>query len=332
VSMIDERQLLELLADGAFHSGQDLAVKLGISRSAVWKRLQQLQKTLDIDLYAVSGKGYKLAKPLQLLDPARLRQSLHQQIVLKRLPEIEVHLSLDSTSRQALELSRHAPATPRLVLAEMQTAGRGRRGRQWLSPFGSNLYLSLYWWFDVMPESIATLSLVVGTILARRLEALGVPRCELKWPNDVRYQGKKLAGILLEMQGEASGGCGIVIGVGINLDMTGNEAEAIAQPWTDVKRILGEDIDRNQFAARLTADLIETLSQYSRDKVLACLDAWRCRDVLNGQEVMLELPTETLHGTARGIDSQGALLLEQQGQIRHFFSGELSVRLAEQNN
>ena len=330
--MIDERHILALLADGAFHSGQTLAAKLGITRSAVWKRLHQLQKNLGLEIYAVSGKGYKLARPLQLLDAESLKHSLRQGLALTRVPEFEVYLSLDSTNRHALELSRTAPTTPRLVLAEMQTAGRGRRGRQWLSPFGSNLYFSLYWWFDVMPESIATLSLVVGTILARRLEALGVPRCELKWPNDVRYQGKKLAGILLEMQGEASGGCGIVIGMGINLDMTGNEAEAIAQPWTDVKHILGKGIDRNQFAAQLTIDLIETLSQYSRDKVLACLDAWRRRDVLDGQEVMLELPTETLHGTARGIDSQGALLLEQQGQIRHFFSGELSVRLAEQSS
>ena len=330
MTMVDDRQILQLLTDGGFHSGVELAARLGLSRTAVWKRLQQLKSTLGIDLYAVSGKGYKLAKPLQLLEPERLQKLLRQTKALTPLPEIEVHMSVDSTNHQALEMAKQSPQTARLILAEMQTAGRGRRGRQWQSPFGCNLYMSLYWWFDVMPESIASLSLVVGVSLAKCLEALGIPRCELKWPNDVRYQGKKLAGILLEMQGEASGGCGIVIGLGVNLDMPNSDAEQIDQPWTDVKRITGQAIDRNQFAARLVLTLMEMLSQYNQETLDNFLEDWRQRDALYGQAVRLELPSETLSGVARGIDAQGALLLEQDGRIQRFFSGELSVRLAEQ--
>lgn len=328
--MADERKLLQLLADGCFHSGQDLAVKLGVSRSAVWKRLQHLQESLGIDLYAVSGKGYKLAKPIQLLELDSLQQSLREVIKSNYLPAIDIYLSTESTNQEALELARPAPQVPRLVLAERQTAGRGRRGRQWLSPFGGNLYLSLYWWFDVMPPAIGGLSLVAAMILARHLEAIGVPRCELKWPNDVRYQGRKLAGILLEMQGEAGGGCGIVIGMGVNLNMQGVAAEAIDQPWTDVTSITGEGIDRNQFTAQLVTMLVETLRQYSEESLAACLDEWQSRDVLTGQMVNLDLPNETVQGLAQGIDAQGAFLLEQNGQIRRFYSGEVSVRLAEQ--
>lgn len=330
--MTNERQLLLQLADGNFHSGQDLAKTLGLSRAGVWKRLQQLQQSLEIELYAVSGKGYKLARPLQLLDVNSLRDSLAQIQAIKVKPELEVHLTLDSTNRRALELAKQAPQQSRLILAEKQTAGRGRRGRQWLSPFGRNLYLSLYWWFDVMPESIPTLSLVAGVCLARCLEAFGMPDCQLKWPNDVYYDGKKLAGILLEMQGEATGGCGIVIGMGINLDMPEADAKQIDQPWTDVKHILGHCIDRNKFTAHLAGALLEMLSTYRQEGITADLEAWRQRDVLIGKTVRLALPGETFHGIARGIDDQGALLLEQDGQINRHFSGELSVRLAEQKS
>ena len=330
--MIDDREILQLLADGKFHSGQDLATYLGISRTAVWKRLQQLQDSLGIELFAVSGKGYKLASPLQLLEPDRLHKAFCDLIKTATTPVLEVHLTLDSTNRRALELAKQAPHIPRLIVAERQTEGRGRRGRQWVSPFGGNLYMSLYWWFDAMPEAIGSLSLVVAIILARQLEALGVPRCELKWPNDVRYDGKKLAGILLEMQGEAAGGCGIVIGMGINLDMQGAAVEAIDQPWTDVMRITGSRIDRNQFTSQLATNLIKTLSQYSEEMLSNDLDEWQSRDVLFGKQVNLELPNETLQGIAKGIDVQGALLLEQNGQIQRFFSGEVSVRQADPNS
>jgi len=327
--MTDERQLLQLLADGYFHSGQDLASKLEISRSAVWKRLQHLQESLGFELYAVSGKGYKLAKPIQLLDRDTLKVTLQESINTTCLPEIDIYLTTDSTNKQALEYARQSPQTPRLVLAERQTAGRGRRGREWLSPFGGNLYLSLYWWFDAMPPSIGSLSLVIATILAKQLEAIGVPRCELKWPNDVRYQGKKLAGILLEMQGEAGGGCGVVIGMGINLDMQGHATETIDQPWIDVKNITGKATDRNELAAHMVANLIIILNKISEEDFSILLEEWQYRDVLCGQQVTLELPNETLKGIARGIDAQGAFLLEQNGQIQCFYSGEVSVRLAE---
>ena len=329
--MTEDRQILQLLSDGGFHSGQALAATLVISRSALWKRLQKLQQQLGIQLYAVSGKGYKLATPLQLLDPDRLKQQLLQYGSLRVVPVVETHLSLASTNQYALEQARQAPYLHRLVLAERQTEGRGRRGRHWVSPFGRNLYLSLYWWFDNMPESVSCLSLMVAITLAQQLESIGVPACELKWPNDVRYRGRKLAGILLEMQGEAAGGCGIVIGVGVNLDLDEPEAQAIDQPWTDVKRILGKTVERNQFAAEFSQRLIGVMQGFSQGTFTQCLEDWRSRDVLDGRQVDLRLDGEVMQGIARGVDDSGALLLESDGRIRRYYSGEVSVRLAEED-
>jgi BirA family biotin operon repressor/biotin-[acetyl-CoA-carboxylase] ligase len=327
--MAEDRQILQLLSDGNFHSGQELASQLGMSRSALWKRLQKLQQELAIELYAVSGKGYKLSNSLQLLTPDKLERGLRQSDRLNNLPLIETHLSLGSTNQRALEQAMLSPHQPRLILAERQTAGRGRRGRHWVSPFGRNLYLSLYWWYENMPESIASLSLMVAIILAKHLEAAGVPACELKWPNDVRFQGQKLAGILLEMQGEAAGGCGVVVGIGVNLDLRDNEVEAIDQPWTDVRRILGKNVDRERFAIDLLVELVETLREFPGIPFTTCLDEWHRRDVLLGREVNLTLANQTIHGISRGIDEQGALLLEDDGRVRRFYSGEVSVRLAE---
>lgn len=329
VTTMDERQLLNILADGCFHSGQKLANHLGISRAAVWKRLQLLQSSLGVELYAVSGKGYKLVRPLQLLESDKLSAALRQNLDQPICPQVDVQLSLESTNQLALETARQFPQQSRLILAERQTAGRGRRGRQWLSPFGRNLYLSLYWWYDAMPEALGSLSLFVAVKLALCLEANGVPQCELKWPNDVRYQGKKLAGILLEMQGEAGGGCGIVIGMGINLDMQDVATESIGQPWTDVVSVTGKTIDRHAFTVQLVLSLIEGIRQLSQSSFNACLADWQQRDVLYGKPVRLESPNEMVEGIAKGIDATGALLLERNGQMQRYLSGEVSVRLAD---
>ncbi len=325
------QQLLQLLADGCFHSGETLAASLGISRSAVWKRLQVLQQTLGLELFAVRGKGYKLARPLQLLDAVQLCGQLEQTLLAEVIPDIEVHLSLDSTNRHALELAKQRPQQRRLVIAERQSAGRGRRGRRWVSPFGRNLYLSLYWWFDAIPPTVTSLSLAIGVVLAKCLEAAGIPHCELKWPNDVHYQGQKLAGILLEMQVEAGGGCGVVIGIGVNLDMPTTAAEGIGQAWTDVRRITDKEIDRHEFTCQLVSDLLNVLQQYSHSALPDWHAEWQQRDVLQGQQVNVALNNETFEGISRGVDAQGALLLEQHGQVRRLFSGDVSVRLAEHN-
>ena len=329
--MLDQRRLLQLLADGEFHSGQDLAAALGISRSGVWKRCHALQHSLGVEMYAITGKGYKLARPLELLAPESLQASLAESLGSGPVPEIEVHLSLDSTNRRALELARQAPQVPRLILAERQTAGRGRRGRTWASPFGGNLYMSLYWWFDALPEGLGRLSLVTALILAQRLEAVGIPACEVKWPNDVRYQGKKLAGILLELQAEAGGGCGIVLGLGINLSSQGMTDQHIDQPWTDVSRITGKAVARHPFVTQLASELIASLRQCAQGQPSPWLNDWPRRDVLYGKAVTLELPHETIQGIARGIDIEGALLLEIDGDTRRFFSGEVRFRLAVQS-
>jgi len=318
-------RILDVLADGRFHSGEELGAAFGLSRSAVWKHLQAL-RALDIDLYAVRGRGYRLAYPLELLRPEPVLDQLSVR-ARQLLDCLEIHPELDSTNRYLLRRP-HANGLPaRACMAERQTAGRGRRGRPWVSPFGANLYLSLSWRYAGSPAGLAGLSLAAGVAVARALEACGVAEVGLKWPNDLLAGGGKLAGILLEMTGEASGPCQVVIGVGVNVAMPAAAAQGIDQPWVDLVGLLPQAPSRNRLAGLLLDQLLLTADRYERDGVSPFLDEWQARDAVRDRAVALHLADGTVQGTARGIDEAGALLLETDGALRRFASGEVSLRL-----
>lgn len=317
--------LIEQLADGCFHSGEALGQALGISRAAIWKMISKLE-TLGLEVYAVSGKGYRLSMPITTLQQTAIVEHLPADS-RRYLSDIEVFPELDSTNRYLLHAAVSGAVSGSACLAEYQSGGRGRRGRQWASPYGGNLYLSLLWRFNDGTTRLGGLSLAVAVALMRLLQEIEVEDAGIKWPNDILVSGKKLAGILLDVAGESNGPCHVVIGIGLNFQMSEKQAVDIEQPWTDLRR-LGVTLDRNQVTGRLLHHLLQVLVLYQTQGLSAFLDEWRCWDLAYDSEIDIHHGTETTRGVARGIDEQGLLLVEQRGDIRRYASGEVSLRLA----
>jgi BirA family biotin operon repressor/biotin-[acetyl-CoA-carboxylase] ligase len=324
--------LLRILSDGRFHSGEDLGSALGVGRAAVWKCLQGLRAG-GMEIQSVPGRGYRLASALEPLSEETILGALPAS-VRARLGGLELHYELDSTNSALL---RRAAALPpgTVCLAEMQHAGRGRRGRNWVSPCARNLYLSLLWRFPRGPDALAGLALVVGLAALRALEDEGVRGAAVKWPNDIVWQGAKLAGALIELSGESGGSSCVVIGIGINVDMPGVAAGntmddaiavAIGQRWTDARTAAGAPVSRNRLAAGVLHRLCSALDRFQAGGLVAFMDEWRARDALRDRAVTVELESGGRHGIARGVDAGGALLVEENGVLRAYHSGDVSVR------
>jgi len=315
-----QHALIAILADGEFHSGTALGQHLDVSRNAVWKALQHLQ-ALDIDVHAVHGKGYRLAEPLELLDSQGIESLLSEQS-RNSLHSLDVLFDVDSTNAWLLrQPRRHAVA----CLAERQHSGRGRRGRDWISPFAANLYLSMGWQFETSASSLGSMSLVVGVAIVRGLQALGIEGLSLKWPNDIYCQGRKLGGILIEMRGESGGPSELVIGVGINIHMPTSVEDSITQPWIDLRHCHG--VSRNRVAASVIDALVDACLRCSEGESSQYLQEWERLNEFAGQTVVLHMPDgKTLEGRCTGIDENGALLLEHNGATQSFHCGEVSLR------
>lgn len=319
--------LLALLADGRFHSGQALGAALGVTRSAVWKAMRVCARH-GVDIHSVRGKGYRLAQPLDLLYEQTVRASLDPSAA-RLLACLEVHAALDSTSKYLSRIADSQSISGIACLAESQDAGRGRRGRNWVSPFGANIYLSVLWRFVAGPAALSGLSLAMGVAVLQALHNLGVHVCGLKWPNDVLCEGRKLAGILVDIKGEASGPCSAVIGLGVNVRMPEAAAAAIDQPWTDLVHIASSRCpSRNQIAAQLLSQILLALNEFDQAGFAPFREQWMRWDCFVGQRVNLQLPDRMIAGRARGIDERGGLLLEVQGEVRAFTGGEIGLRAA----
>ncbi|OMH39005.1 bifunctional biotin--[acetyl-CoA-carboxylase] ligase/biotin operon repressor BirA [Motiliproteus sp. MSK22-1] len=323
------QQLLEILSDGEFHSGEQLGSQMGVSRSAVWKQLKKLQE-IGVDHYSVKGRGYRVPGGLDLLCTQRLASHLSGKAAAE-LQTVELQLSTGSTNALALDGVSQGRKQGNLYLAECQTAGRGRRGRSWVSPFARNLYFSLSWTFTEGAAALEGLSLAVGLAISKGLENYGVQDVTLKWPNDLLHDRKKLAGVLLEMTGDASGVCQVVIGAGINVSMSDNDADRIDQPWTDVKRAMSipasESADRNYLLAEILNELIPALQRFSVQGFEPFRENWMKRDAFLGQKVVLQTQNQQLQGVEQGVDEKGALQLKTEDGIQAFHGGELSLRL-----
>lgn len=317
-------QLLHLLADGRFHSGEELGFELGLGRAAVWKHIKSLQE-LDLAIFAVPGKGYRLSEPLHLLEREHILDAVPAP-ERALLGGLDIHTSIGSTNRSLMERAALGLPNGFACLAEHQSDGRGRQGRTWVSPFAANLYLSLLWRFDVMPARLSALSLVAGVAALEALQDCDVQDLLLKWPNDVIWQDRKLAGILLEMNGEATGPCQVVLGLGINVNMPPGPASAIDQPWVDVRTAGGRPIDRNRLAGRVLFRLLSAIRGFASDGPASCLERWRAHDYVKDQPVTLHGLADSVHGTAVGLDDDGALLVEVDGTLRRYRSGEVSLR------
>jgi len=313
-------ELLKILQDGAFHSGEDLGKALGVSRAAVWKHLQQLEAQQGLAIQKVRGKGYRLEEPLSLLDATAIDST--------PLGLRDIHLAdqIDSTNAQALRLIAEGAPLPFLVLAERQTAGRGRRGRGWVSPFGANLYYSLAIQLVQGARQLEGLSLVIGLAVLATIRELGVAGAGLKWPNDVLVEDRKLAGILLELVGDPADICHVVIGIGINVNLLPGTVD-IDRPWTSVRAETGLAQDRSHLVSRLNFHIGEYLRRQNLEGFAALAPEWRAADLWMGREVQLSAGAGEISGTSLGIDAKGGLRLSVSGGEKTFSGGELSLRL-----
>jgi len=321
------RRLLNLLSDGEFHSGEALGASLGVSRMAVWKRLKALRE-MGVDFTVVRGKGYCLLSSVELLD----RDSILAAVTpasIARIAGIEVFLEVDSTNNWLREQALNGAPSGTVCVAETQLAGRGRRGRTWVSPFAANLYLSLLWRSATGATALGGLGLVTGIALLRALRSCGIEGAGLKWPNDILVGDAKLAGVLIDVVGESNGPCIVIVGIGVNVCMPPGEATAIDQQWTDLQHLSGDSsISRNVLAARILDELIPAIETFDANGLQPFLEEWQQSDMLRGRKVGLTLPNEYITGTARGIDDAGALLVDTSHGRRRFLSGDVSVRVA----
>ena len=320
-----QKKILILLADGEFHSGTELAEALGVSRSAICKQLKGLSE-LGLQHAAVSGKGYRLDKPLELLahEPVNAQLSDQNKALISTL---EIHDSLNSTNSYLVEHSQNNAPSGFVCFAEHQTAGKGRRGRQWVSPYGSNIYLSLLWRFQQGGmAATAGLSLAIGVAVIRALKQQHIHDVGLKWPNDIYSQGKKLGGILIEVSGEADGPCAAVIGLGLNLFLPDSQAQPITQAWTDLTKITGENpLRRNELAGTVLDHILAIVNGFETVGIQAYLDEWRSYDCLQGHAATLFIGQQQITGLVAGIDDNGLLLIKRpDGSIQAFASGEVS--------
>ena len=311
-------QLLNILADGQFHSGEELGRALGVSRAAVWKQLKKLD-ALNIPYSSVKGKGYRLPEDIELLDVARIAANLKP-----RLDKLDVLLNVDSTNTYLFQRASSYMGQRYAVLAEQQGAGKGRRGRVWVSPFGKNIYLSLLVSFQGGVATLEGLSLLMAIAVERALTKLGVNDLGLKWPNDLYLNGKKVAGILLEVTGEYSSHCQVVIGIGVNMAFAADEGSQIDQPWAALKAVK-PDLSRNQVAAEILNELLPLIDEFQQQGFAPFQQYWTERDIFMEKEVRI-LAAQEKTGIVKGVNRKGELLLKTAHGLEAINAGEVSVR------
>ncbi|MCW8857167.1 MAG: bifunctional biotin--[acetyl-CoA-carboxylase] ligase/biotin operon repressor BirA [Kangiella sp.] len=313
------RQLISLLKHGDFHSGQKLADGLSVSRAYVWKLMQQLE-SLGLEFESVTRKGYRLLRPLELLEAESLQQAMANEGMSDW--QCDVLLLTDSTNEQ---LKGDGFCHKKVLAAEHQSAGRGRRGRQWVSPLASNLYWSVGWQTQMPVQQLGGLSLVVGLAIIKALQSLGIEGVQLKWPNDIRYQGKKLGGILIELSGDVAGALQVVVGVGLNMQMGSTLAQSIEQEWMNVND-LAPDVSRQQVLAKTIIELNQALELFEQKGFAAFQKLWQEVDECFGQKVSILQQHQELKGIGAGVDDTGALLLQTGKGMVPIYAGEVSLR------
>jgi len=322
---LSARDLLAVLAVDHASSGVELAARFGVTRAAIWKQIDALRH-LGVPIQARAGEGYRLAAPIDLLDREVIVGALPVHLH-GRLGNIEVHWQIDSTNSALLRSADTDGCDNVACLAELQTRGRGRRGRGWHMPLTGGLALSLRRRFDASMGALAGLSLAVGVALVRALADAGFPGVGLKWPNDVVANDRKLAGILIELGGDALGPCHAVIGIGLNVRIGDVTTTQIDQPWIDLAELThNAPPSRNQLAAGLLTHLVESLDRFADAGLAGFAEDFAECDVLRGRMVRILGSVGGREGIALGIDARGRLRVRGDDGEFAVDSGEVSVR------
>lgn len=315
--------LLGALAGSGWSSGPALASRLGVTRSAVSARMARLRH-LGIDIDTVAGKGYRLARPLDLLDGEAVRAEL-TDMHHAMLDQLHLRQSVDSTNTV---LAGYRDGATRACLAEHQTAGRGRAGRAWISPFAANLHLSVGHALVLSRTPTATISLAIGVAVAEELSALGVADIGLKWPNDLWIGRDKVGGILTEACAGIGGAARLLVGVGLNIAMPRSQADAIEQPWTRLIDHMSRPLTRSRVAGRTLNAVLSALREFEAGGFAPFAARWPRYDRIADQPVHLIENDRRTPAIARGIADDGSLTVDIDGQRRAVYAGDISLRLA----
>lgn len=316
------KNILQILNDGLYHSGAAMGKQLKVSRNAIWKQLQQLQD-YGVEIESVQSTGYRLVTPIILLNKRRIHQGLLQPSPFK-INRLDLLGSIPSTNDYIKSLPPTAGLN--ICLAEHQSAGRGRFGRLWVSPLGANIYLSLRWIIEQDPGQFSGLSLILSLAVVKALTQYGIPNLQLKWPNDILWQGKKLGGVLVEMQAETFGSTQIIMGIGLNINMSTTQDYDIHQPWVALNQIVPSYHDRNQIVPLLLNQLIADLTLFQQEGFAYFQPQWEQYDSLAGKQIRLKIGNKSVAGKAQGINNDGYLLLEDEEHVvAAYSSGEASI-------
>jgi len=328
-AIVSERtwQLLNMLADGEFHSGELLANRLGVSRASVFSDLAKVADC-GVSLQRIRGRGYRLSRPWQRLDRDEILHWLGKDAGLFNI-ELLAHAASSNTlllRRAASDAAKGGLPSFSVLAVELQTAGRGRRGRIWHSGLGTALTFSLLWRFDRGLNALSGLSLAIGVAIVRALDKLGVQGVQLKWPNDILAVQGKLAGVLIEAQGDMLGPSTVVIGIGLNCTLPGNLAEQIGQPATALDEVCAEMPTRNRLLAVLLLELQCVLRQFSRDGFATLCEEWERYHIHQNKPIRLLMADgQAVNGVARGVGENGELCLETSQGVKRFNTGEVEA-------
>jgi BirA family transcriptional regulator, biotin operon repressor / biotin---[acetyl-CoA-carboxylase] ligase len=315
---------LRRLSDGVFHSGQDLATEFQISRASVFNVLKQAE-SMGLTIHAVRGRGYRVPLPVEWLDEPTVAHHLGKT---SHAFDVRILDSVDSTNNALMAAALNGAADGTVFCAEHQQAGKGRRGRQWHAVLGGSLTFSILWRFDKGLQALVGLSLAVGMAIARAVNRHSRHPAMLKWPNDVLVDYRKLAGILVEVQGDMDGDAFAVVGIGLNVCLSDIQRDAVDQAVVDLAE-MGVTVGRNQLLAECLQELHRTLNTFRLYGFPALRDDWMALDAYAGKSVALLLPdSRGLRGVAAGVDETGAFLLrDQHSGLNAYCGGEISLRL-----
>jgi len=321
--MQDASKIIQFLNQPGPTSGAQLGEAMGISRMAVQKRIQALVD-MGLPVTASRGVGYVLDEGVTLLEAARIEQGLLPSVT-SFVDSVDVFQSLESTNSYLLS-KPFINAKAKVCLAESQSAGRGRRGNDWQSSPYRNVMLSLSWGFNHWPATITGLGLAVGLVVAEYLNLQYDAGVSIKWPNDLLVGERKLGGILVDVAGESSGACNVVIGLGLNVHQPDWSTETHYQ-WQDLSG-LGLSLDRNRLAADLISVLSAMLSEFAKSGFSPLTERWNALSSYANKTVRVGRDDEFVFGQIQGVDETGALLLAVDGNIHRVDDSNLSVRLA----
>ena len=322
--------VLSILSDGRFHSGEAIAKQFNVSRVSIWQVIAEAEK-LGVEIFSVRGKGYSLSHSVQFIDEVKVKQSIGE---MSSWFNIKVFDVLDSTNNFLMQEAPKGYPHASCVATNIQTSGKGRRGRQWHSSLGENLTFSFLWRFNKGAAGLSGLSLAVGVSLKKKKKKINLQQALLKWPNDILVKDdegyKKLAGILIELQGDMDGQSTAIIGVGINLKLSKNQLSKIDQPATDISQCIDSKVDSNDFLGIIIKDLTEVLAKFESNNFEYFKDEWLSYDAFHDQSISISLGDgRIISGKENGVNNMGALELITEEGIKTFSSGEVSIRKSE---